>query len=135
MRLQPTPLLTRVLFRTVSEAAMAIGEDPDPPEVVRTEVGTLVEELLRSIRQESADTAGSPDPQLRSGAQQTFPPPHLAGTGAIDSVTRGGLHGRPRLQGFLTARLGRRGGPEVSWKRQDSTPPQHSGSSMELSPP
>ncbi|MEV8018130.1 helix-turn-helix domain-containing protein [Streptomyces sp. NPDC086554] len=58
MRLQPTPLLTRVLFRMVSEAAMAIGEAPDP-EVVRTEVGTLVEELLRSMRPETADTAGA----------------------------------------------------------------------------
>lgn len=143
MRLQPTPLLTRVLFRTVSEAAMAIDEDPDPQRWCAQRWGHSSRNCCGRYARNQR-TPQAPDPQLRSGAQQTFPPPPLAGTGAIDSVTRGGptaddvrggLHGRPRLQGFLTARLGRRGGPEVNWKRQDSTPPQHSGSSMELSPP
>ncbi|MDT9692097.1 helix-turn-helix domain-containing protein [Streptomyces sp. P9(2023)] len=49
LRLRPTPLLTRVLFRMLSEAALAIGEAGDP-EVVRIQVGQLIEELLHSMR-------------------------------------------------------------------------------------
>ncbi|MFC4465932.1 TetR/AcrR family transcriptional regulator [Streptomyces xiangluensis] len=47
-RLQPSPLLTRVLFRMLSEAAMVIGEAEDPG-AARAEVGVLVEELLHSV--------------------------------------------------------------------------------------
>lgn len=48
-RLDASPLLTRMLFRMLSEAALAIGEAEDQ-KAVRAEVGTLVRELLRSLR-------------------------------------------------------------------------------------
>ena len=44
-----SPLMTRLLFRMLSEAAMAIGEAEDQ-EAVRAEVGQLVRKLLKSLR-------------------------------------------------------------------------------------
>jgi AcrR family transcriptional regulator len=55
-RLRPSPLLTRVLFRMLSEAAMAIGESEDQT-AARAEVGVLLSQLLSSIHTANADTA------------------------------------------------------------------------------
>ncbi|TLS41558.1 TetR/AcrR family transcriptional regulator [Streptomyces montanus] len=57
-RLQPSPLLTRVLFRMLSEAAMVIGEATDPA-AARAEVGALVGELLHSVHGGSPSAATS----------------------------------------------------------------------------
>ncbi|GHE76110.1 helix-turn-helix domain-containing protein [Streptomyces lavendulocolor] len=57
-RLQPSPLLTRVLFRMLSEAAMVIGESADP-KATRSEVGVLVRELLQSVHKGNADVIAS----------------------------------------------------------------------------
>lgn len=48
MPVAPSPLLTRLLFRMVSEAAMAIGEAEDK-EVTRQEVGGVVTAILHSL--------------------------------------------------------------------------------------
>ncbi|MBZ4020304.1 TetR/AcrR family transcriptional regulator [Streptomyces purpurogeneiscleroticus] len=47
-RLTPSPLLTRVLFRMISETALAIGEAEDK-QAARAEAGELVTGLLSSV--------------------------------------------------------------------------------------
>lgn len=49
MRVTPGPLLTRMLYRMLSEGAMAIGE-ADDPRAARIEVGDFTRELLSSLR-------------------------------------------------------------------------------------
>ncbi|MDQ8706509.1 TetR/AcrR family transcriptional regulator [Streptomyces sp. LHD-70] len=57
-RIAPSPLLTRVLFRMVSETALAIGEAEDK-KAARAEAGELVTGLLASVLRGVSTAGGS----------------------------------------------------------------------------